>query len=96
VLVQGVEPTARTTLAAGDLLVLPPPVDQSQRREPTQRAVDGDLLDLQAVRDLQSVELGTAVTMDAQSFEQHPGVELEHEPTARSGHVTPNRRCITP
>ena len=96
VLVQRVQPTAGTTLSSGDVLVLPPPVDEPQRRQPTQRSVDRDLLDPQTVRDLKSVELGAALAMETQAVEQHLRIELEQESTARSGHLTPNRRLITP
>jgi hypothetical protein len=84
VLVQRVQPTAGTTLSSGDFLVLPPPVDEAQRSETTQRPVDRDLLDAQAVRDLQPVELGGALLVDARALEQHLGVELEHESPPRN------------
>jgi len=87
-LVQGVQPTARSALCGRDVLVFPPPVDQPERGEATQRAVDGDLLDAQAVRNLESVELGRALTLDSQAFEQDLGIELEQEPTAGSGHLS--------
>jgi hypothetical protein len=89
VLVQRVQTATWTTLGGGEVLVLPPTVYETQRGEPTQRSIDRDLLHAQAVRDLQPVELGATLAMDAQSFEQHTGVELEHKSTSGPGHVTP-------
>jgi hypothetical protein len=89
VLVQRVQPAPWTSFGGGVVLVFPPPIDETELGEATQRAVDGDLLDAETVRHLQSVELGAALTMEALAFEQHPGVELEQEASAGAGHVTP-------
>jgi hypothetical protein len=88
-LVQRVQTAARAALGARDVLVFPPPVEEPQLGEAAQRPVHGDLLDTQAVRNLQPVELGSAFSMDAQSFEEHRCIELEQESTSRTRHVTP-------
>jgi hypothetical protein len=87
VLVQGVEPAAGPPFGGGELLVLPPAVDEAQRGEATQRAVDGDLRDPQTVRHLEPIELRGSFLVDAESLEEHLGVELEHESSSRPGHV---------
>jgi hypothetical protein len=98
VLVHGVEPAPRATRRGFNVLVFPPAVDETQGSETTERSVDRDLLDAQAVRDLEPVELGATLLVDAHALEQHTRVELEHESTSRSGHRTPHefRRAITP
>jgi hypothetical protein len=67
-------------------LVLPPPLDETERGEAAERAVHVDLLHAEAVRDLESVELGGAFAVDAQAFQQHLGIEVEQEPASGSGH----------
>ena len=97
VLVQRVEATAGPACRGGDVLVFPPAVDETERAGAAQRSVDGDLLDAQAVRDLEPVELGRTVALDPQTLEQDLRVELEQETSAGSGHHRSNfRRAITP
>ena len=78
-LVERVQTTARSTCGGGDVLLFPPAVDQSEGGEPSERAVHTDLLDVQAIRHLEPVELGGTFPVDAQTFEQDLRVELEQE-----------------
>jgi hypothetical protein len=65
VLVHGVEPASRTTFCGGDILILPPAIDQAQRGDAAERAIHVDLLDAETVRDLEAVELGCSLLVDA-------------------------------
>jgi hypothetical protein len=97
VLVQHVQPTSRSALGGGDVLVLPPAVDQSEGGETAERAVHADLLDAEAGRHLQAVELAGALMMDAQTLEQDLRIEVDQKSTSRSSHDhSKNRRVITP
>jgi hypothetical protein len=83
VLVEGVEAAARAAALGGDVLVLPPPVDQAELGQAAERPVDGDLRDSEAIGELQAVERGLAGPVEARPLGQHPGVELEHVPRLR-------------
>jgi hypothetical protein len=97
VLVQRVQPTSRSALGGGDVLVLPPAADESERGETAERSVHADLLDAESSRHLEAVELAGAFAMDAQTFEQHLGIEVEQKSRSRSSHNHSNfRRVITP
>jgi len=88
-LVQRVQPTARSAFRGREVLVFPPPVDESEGGETAEGAVHADPLDAKTIRHLQAVERGGTLLMDAPPFEQDPSVQLEQVPTSGSGHVSP-------